>query len=209
MECGIPYCRKLLQADILPQKLSRRKAIVIFPGSSGVAWISTGTRKSASRNASAMARSSPKFGSVTTMPSIRSRFRLKRSAQRLDSSRVSTAPYLLSSGVSATTSIPAAIKTRSISSRPLLARWSGKKPRFPTIRPIVIFLVAIPCLYKPISLDLPPGDEFHTVDQSDYQKHGAPPHIGVQVEQDYIRIHWRIHHLVDSCGTNQCAVHGQ
>ena len=45
----MPYCRRLLQADILPQKLSRRKAMVIFLGSSGVAWISTGTRRSASR----------------------------------------------------------------------------------------------------------------------------------------------------------------
>ena len=35
------YCRRLLQADILPQKLSRRKAMVIFFGSSGVAWTST------------------------------------------------------------------------------------------------------------------------------------------------------------------------
>ena len=122
IEYGMPYCLRLLQADILPQKLSRRKAMVIFLGSSGVAWINTGTRKSASRNVSAIALSSPKFGRVTIMPSIRSRLRLNKSAQRLDSSRVSTAPYLLSSGVSATTSIPAAFNTCSISSRPLLAR---------------------------------------------------------------------------------------
>ena len=69
-----------------------------------------------------MARSSPKLGSVTMIPSIRSRLRLNSSAQRRDSSRVSTAPYLLSSGVSATTSMPAACSTPSISSRPLLAR---------------------------------------------------------------------------------------
>ena len=143
IEYGMPYCLKLLQADILPQKLSRRKAIVIFLGSSGVAWISTGTRRSASRRVSAIARSSPKLGRVTITPSMRSRLRLKRSAHRRDSSRVSTAPYLLSSGVRATTSIPAAVNTRSISSRPLLAKWSGKKPRLPTIRPIVIFLLAM------------------------------------------------------------------
>ena len=29
------YCRRLLQADILPQKLSRRKAIVMFAGAVG------------------------------------------------------------------------------------------------------------------------------------------------------------------------------
>ena len=95
----MPYWRRLLQADIFPQKLSRRNAIVIFFGSSGVAWMSTGTRRSARRKVSAMARSSPKFGSVTTMPSIRSRFFLKSSAQWRDSSRVSTAPYLLCSGI--------------------------------------------------------------------------------------------------------------
>ena len=122
IEYAIPYCRRLLHADIFPQKLSRREAMVIFLGSSGVAWISTGTCRFARRNVSAMARSSPKFGNVTITPSIRSRFRLNRSAQRRDSSRVSTAPCLLSSGVSATTSIPAAASTRSISSRPLFAR---------------------------------------------------------------------------------------
>ena len=66
----MPYCLRLLQADILPQKLSRRSAMVILPGVSGVAWISTGTFRSAIRSVSAMARSSPKLGSVTMMPSI-------------------------------------------------------------------------------------------------------------------------------------------
>ena len=51
------------------------------PGVSGVACTSTGTSRSARRRVSAMARSSPKFGSVTMMPSISSRRRLKRSAQ--------------------------------------------------------------------------------------------------------------------------------
>ena len=31
-EYGMPYCRRLLQADILPQKLSRRNAMVILLG---------------------------------------------------------------------------------------------------------------------------------------------------------------------------------
>ena len=69
-EKGMPYCFRLLQTDILPQKLSRRKAMVILPASSGVAWISTGTCRSASRSVSARPRSSPKFGSVMMMPSI-------------------------------------------------------------------------------------------------------------------------------------------
>ncbi len=72
-EYGMPYCLRLLQRDILPQKLSRRSAMVMRPGRSGVAWISTGTSRSARRRVSATPRSSPKFGSVTTMPSIVSR----------------------------------------------------------------------------------------------------------------------------------------
>src|SRR5260370_16346931 len=54
-----------------------------------------------------------------------------------------------------------------------------------------------------------PRGKFRAIDQSDYQKHGAPPHIGVQAEQDYIRIYRRIYRLVDSHGTNQRAVNGQ
>ena len=42
-EYGMPYCVRLLQADILPQKLSRRSRMVIFAGVSGVACTSTGT----------------------------------------------------------------------------------------------------------------------------------------------------------------------
>jgi hypothetical protein len=51
----------LLHADILPQKLSRRNAMVILVGLSGVACTSTGTLSLARRNLSAMARSSPKI----------------------------------------------------------------------------------------------------------------------------------------------------
>ena len=42
-EYGMPYCFRLLQADILPQKLSRRSCDRHRPGSSGVACTSTGT----------------------------------------------------------------------------------------------------------------------------------------------------------------------
>jgi hypothetical protein len=74
------------------------QTIVIFGGSSAVVRIRTGTWRSARRDPSAMARSSPKFGRVTITPSMGSRLRLDKSPQRRDSSRVSTAPYLLSSG---------------------------------------------------------------------------------------------------------------
>ena len=69
-EYGMPYWLRLLQADILPQKLSRRSRMDIFEAVSGVAWMSTGTLRSAMRRVSAMARSSPKLGRVTMTPSI-------------------------------------------------------------------------------------------------------------------------------------------
>src|SRR5882762_7522244 len=185
--------------------------MVIFLGSSGVAWIKTGTCRSARRNVSAMARSSPKFGRVTMIPSIRSRFFLNNSAQHRDSSRVSTAPCLLSSGVSATTSIPADSRARIISSRPLFARWSGKKPRFPTITPIVIFLAGI----KPLKIDkrasvklsCPPRAENQAIDESDHKQDCSPPHVGMQVEQYNARIFRRIHKLINSGAKNQRTIH--
>ena len=121
-EYGMPYCFRLLQHDILPQKLSRRSAMVMRPGVSGVAWTSTGTLSPAMRTASAMARSSPKFGSVTTMPPIESRFFWNRSTQAATSARVVTAPHLESSGDNATTPCPAASMAAIISVRPLSAR---------------------------------------------------------------------------------------
>ena len=81
-------------------------------------------------------------GRVTMTPSIRPRLRANNSAQRRDSSLDSTAPYLLSSGSRATTSMPAASRARKISSRPVLAKWPGKNPRLPTITAIVIFLLS-------------------------------------------------------------------
>ena len=102
----MPYCRRLLQADILPQNESRRSAIVIFPALSGKAWTSTGTFRSAHRSTLAMARSSPKLGSATTTPAIRSRWALNRSAHFVASSSDSTLPNFVSAGPSATTSTP-------------------------------------------------------------------------------------------------------
>ena len=54
-EYGMPYCFRLLQADILPQKLSRRSCDRHRAGVSGVAWIRTGTSRSAMRSVSAIA----------------------------------------------------------------------------------------------------------------------------------------------------------
>jgi hypothetical protein len=149
----IPYWRRLLQADIFPQKLSRRSRIDMDPAVSGVAWINTGTSRPAKRSASAIPRSSPKFGSVTRMPSISSRWRLKSSAHVWDSSRVSTAPCFESAGVSATTLTPARSSTPIISSRPLCARWSGKNPRLPTISPSVTLWFCMFTPAKPAATD--------------------------------------------------------
>src|SRR5947207_15611933 len=63
-EYGIPNWRRLLQADIFPQKLLRRCVIAILPGVSGVDCINTGTFNLESRRVSAAARSSPKLVSV-------------------------------------------------------------------------------------------------------------------------------------------------
>ena len=142
-EYGIPYCVRLLQADILPQKLSRRCAIPILAGVSGVAWISTGTDSPAQRRVLAMARSSPKFGSVTMTPSISAACFLKRSAHKCASASDSMAPWRVSSGFTTTAWWPAFSSAAIISVRPLWARWPGKNPRLPTMTPNVIFPLVI------------------------------------------------------------------
>ncbi len=135
---GMPYCFKLLQADILPQKESRRLAMVMAVGSSGKAWIRTGTFNSAQRNVLAMARSSPKLGSVTTTPAISSRWALNKSAHFWASDRLSTLPKGVSSGVRAMVLMPSSARTLSIVSRPVTHKWSGKNPRLPTMTPSVV-----------------------------------------------------------------------
>ena len=89
------------------------------------------------RMALATARSSPKFGSVTTIPSISSAWSRNRCAHLAASSSDSTEPYSVSSGPNATTSNPAACRVAIMSRRPCLQSSLGKKPRFPTIRPTV------------------------------------------------------------------------
>jgi len=150
-ENGMPYCFRLLQADILPQNESRRSAIVILPALSGNAWTSTGTFKSAHRRTLAMARSSPKLGSATTMPAIRSRCALNRSAHFAASSSDSTLPNFVSAGPRATMSAPAASSTPIMVRRPESQRWSGKKPRLPTIRPRVMSPTCASCMAAAVS----------------------------------------------------------
>ena len=94
----IPYCQRLLQAEILPQKLSRRAPISIFEGSSGKACKRTGTSRLANLRVLAMAHSLEVGEGYTKTPSIWSRCCLKRSAHLRASDRVSTAPCLVWSG---------------------------------------------------------------------------------------------------------------
>ena len=88
----MPYWCRLLQTDILPQNESRRSAGVMWAASSEKAWTSTGTSRPDQRMVLAMARSSPKFGRVTRMPSISSRCALNRSAHFWASATLSTLP---------------------------------------------------------------------------------------------------------------------
>jgi len=138
----MPYWRRLLQADILPQKLSRRDAMVIFLGSS-VCLNQHWHRRSARRKVSAIARSSPKFGRVTMIPSIRSRLRLNNSG--------AAARFLPGFDGSVLALVRGECHdihlVRLQHAQHLLAatfgQMIGKNPRFPTIMPIVIFFFAI------------------------------------------------------------------
>gem|GEM_PF-4337005 len=138
----IPYWRRLLQTDILPQNESRRSASVMRLASSGKAWTSTGTSRPEKRIALATAFSSPKLGRVTRIPSMRSACSLKISAQARASWRLSTEPNCRASAGKATTSNPASASTASIASRPAWQRCVGKKPRLPTMSPRVVRFMA-------------------------------------------------------------------
>src|SRR5450432_321239 len=67
----------------------------------------------------------------------------------------------------------------SISARPLLARWPGKKPRLPTIIPKVTGrgLTSI------IRLFPFPWQELKSIDAAHYDQQGTPPDAGVQFRQ--------------------------
>ncbi len=142
---GMPYWDRLLQADILPQNESRRSLIVIRSDVSGKACTSTGTSRPDQRRVSAIGRSSPKLGSVSSMPSMSSRRLLNRSAHFCASFMVWTAPYRVSSGVRQTASMPSLASRSRMILRPESARCLGKNPRLPTITPRVDFLLSFIC----------------------------------------------------------------
>src|SRR5579859_3134168 len=73
----MPYCLRLLQADIFPQKLSRRCRIVIFAASSGVACISTGTSSRAGGPGRALRRKLEEDHLVGSFQQLRQRVRKK------------------------------------------------------------------------------------------------------------------------------------
>ena len=105
---------RLLQALILPQKLSRRSAISHL--ARRVRSRLDQHRERSTPPAAASRRrvvSSPKFGSVTMMPSILPRSAANIAAHLFASSRVSTAPYLVCSGVGQITRCPASPAPRS------------------------------------------------------------------------------------------------
>src|ERR1700730_7882647 len=191
--------------------------MVILEASSGVACTSTGISSLASRNVSAIARSSPKLGSDTITPSSRSRLFRNNAAHSLASWCVSTAPCLLSSGPSTTQSMPAFARAWIISSRPTLANWSGKNPRFPIMTPIVIFFAAIgmPLFYdseKSRTTRHPRtflrGRKTQAKKYATNQKHRAPPNISVQIVEHNPTLR-RIQHLVDPPAEDHRSVHRQ
>src|SRR5260370_19197519 len=65
-EYGIPYCARLLQADIFPQKLSRRSRMDMREGVSGGAFLRMGTPRFAIRIVSGMLGPSPNVVRDTT-----------------------------------------------------------------------------------------------------------------------------------------------
>ena len=183
----------------------------MFAASSGVACTSTGTSSRANRNVSAIARSSPKFGSETITPSSRSRFFWNNAAQRLASSCVSTAPCLLCSGLMTTQSTPALASARMISSRPVFASWSGKKPRLPTMTPIVIFLMPIPSLPEKHFCLMPTRRRVvPAVKGANQGQQPSPPGAGVKLKQHHLSLRRRrVRDLVQTRAQNEHSIHQQ
>ncbi len=131
-----------MHTEILPQNESLLRPIWKRAGSSGLAWMRTGTSSFDILMVSATPRSSPKFGRVTITPSILSELSENNWAHFLASSNVSTAPNFVSPGPRITASHSISSMTLSISSRPSLTNSSGKKPLLPTITPNTGFMAA-------------------------------------------------------------------
>src|SRR5512146_988018 len=103
--------------------------------------------------------------------------------------------------------MPARWSALIISSRPDLARWSGKKPRFPTITPMVIFLGVLGMCFLPAIL-LPAGCETVAIENAQQKEQPSPPGAGMKMKQDRAILR-RMRHLVQPGGQNQPSVHQQ
>src|SRR5579864_5051614 len=175
--------------------------------------MSTGICRRERRSVSATARSSPKLGRVTMMPSRRSLFARNSAAQRLASSCDSTAPYLLCCASRTTASIPAWLRALIMSSRPDLARWSGKNPRLPTITPMVSFLRVLGMCLLPrragaVSFLPPAWNEMVGIDDAQEKEQASPPDAGVQVIKNNPILR-RMRQFVESGSKDQPARHHQ
>src|ERR1700731_4902890 len=113
--------------------------------------------------------------------------------------------------------MPAFASARIISSRPALANWSGKNPRFPIMTPIVIFFapIGMPLFYDPEKLRItshprtfPRGRKTQAKKYAKNQQQRAPPNISVQIVE-HNSILRRIHHLVDPPAEDHRSVHRQ
>src|ERR1039458_2806640 len=86
-----------------------------------------------------------------------------------------------------------------ISSRPLFARWSGKKPRLPTMIPKVRDIYSS-------SVFLPCGREVERIKSSYYEEQRAPPDIHVQFAEHDARgggVHSEQSHAQDQRAVDQ------
>ena len=141
----MPYCFRLLQIDILPQKLSRRNAMPILPGV---------IRRRLDQHRNAQVREANRIGQAAFFAEVRQRdddavdlggVRLEERGAVL---RVLVGLHRAVGSLLRESTIglmPAASSAAMISRRPLVARWLGKKPRLPTITPMVICLPILLC----------------------------------------------------------------
>src|SRR5438445_4405655 len=171
-----------------------------------------------------MTSSSPKLGSETITPSMRSRFFWNSAAHRFASSCVSTAPCLLSSGPSTTESMPAFATAWIISSCPTFASWSGKNPRFPTMTPIVIlfpdikFLIDATCYESKspteslssssLPRSFPHRREVIAIDGPENRQKTTPPDGRMHLEK-YNRICRRMRQFIKTRTENQHTIDEQ
>src|ERR1700679_977051 len=109
---------------------------------------------------------------------------------------------------------PAAFKTDMISSRPVLASWSGKKPRLPTtipkvmVRGAVISSLLLDAAILVFRLVVAPGAKADAVKKAERQQESSPPNRRMQVGQDHGG-GLPADELKDSVAKNQGAINGE